>query len=235
MRVLLLIALVACQGGGEQYPVDPGGPGGMTMMQDGSLIDAPDPDGLALLAGRVCLVTDLRGLDYANSGAQDITVTLGANTALTGPTGAFSIVTPSASNPVWRARGANLVSSVMPFGPSKTIPIISVQTYLDLQNANSVTIAGDMGSIVARLVRNNAALADATATVEPPAAFAIKYDGSAPLAWTELKTSAAGMAWIPGAGLGSNTVTIAPMTGNPKLENVLVEDQAITYVTIEVP
>src|SRR5690349_12972878 len=111
MRVLLVLALVGCQGASEQYPVDPGGPnpGGMGMMVDAASIDAPDPDAGNLLMGRVCLVTDVRGLNCAGSGANGITVTLGTNSALTTANGSFSIVTPTGSNLVWRATGANVV------------------------------------------------------------------------------------------------------------------------------
>lgn len=239
MRVLLVLALVGCQGGSEMYPVDPGGPnpGGVGMMVDAASIDAPDPDAGNFLMGRVCLVTDVRGLDCAGSGAGGITVTLGTNSALTTATGAFSIVTPTGSNLVWRATGTDMVKSVMAFGPSKTIPIISTQTYLDLQNSSSVTINPGMGSIFARVVKGAAATpqAGATATVDPVAAFAIKYDGNAPLNWTELSTGAAGTVWIPGAGPGANTVTITPASGATAMEMLTVEDQAITYATIALP
>lgn len=239
MRVLLVLALVGCQGGSEQYPVDPGGPGPgpVGMMVDAALTDAPDPDAGNFLTGRVCLVTDVRGLNCAGSGADGITVTLGTNSALTTASGAFTIVTPTGSNLVWRATGANVVKSVMAFGPSKTIPIISTQTYLDLQNANSVTINPGMGSIIARIVKGTGATpqAGAVADVSPEPVFPAKYDGPAPLTWTESATGALGTVWIPGAGPGTNTVTITPASGANAMESVLVEDQAITYATIALP
>ena len=237
-RALVLAALVACQSSdGDGYPVEPGGPnpGGMGMVLDAAPIDAPAPDASAMLTGRVCVVSDLRGLACATSGADGILVTLGTKTAMTLANGAFTIATPSGSNLVWRASKAGFITSLMAFGPSSTIPMIGDQDYIDLQNANSVTLIAGEGSIVARIVRNNVAVADAVASVSPLAQFATKYDGATPSAWTELATSAAGTVWIPGAVPGTNVVTATPASGTAAMETVLVEDQAITYATIDLP
>ncbi|MDQ3341307.1 MAG: hypothetical protein M4D80_39640 [Myxococcota bacterium] len=238
VRPLLLSILAACNpSDGGEFPVEPGGPnpGGMGKMLDAAPIDAAEPDASAELTGRVCLVSDLRGLACAATGAAGITVTLGTQTATTLANGSFTMMTPSGSNLVWRASRNDLITSVMAFGPSKTIPIIGDQDYIDLQNANSVTLVAGEGSIVARIVRNNVAVSGAVVAISPVAQFAAKYDGLTSSAWTELSTSAAGTVWIPGAGLGANVVTATPPSGTPAMEAVVVEDQAITYVTIDLP
>jgi hypothetical protein len=236
---VLLLAVVACKAGeGDDFPIEPGGPnpGGMGFMVDAAPIDAFVGDAQQSITGRVCLVADLRALGAcAATGAGGITVTLGTRTATTLDSGAFTIMTPSGSNLVWRARGAQLVTSVMAFGPATTIPIIGDQAYLDLQGANSVVVIDGQGSIVARIVRNGVPVSGAVASTSPLAQYATKYDGVTASAWTELATSTAGTAWIAGAALGANVVTATPASGAAADETVLVEDQAITYVTIDLP
>lgn len=239
-RAFLLAILAACNAGdgGDGFPVSPGGPGpgGTGMMLDAAAIDAPNLDALPMIAGRVCLVSDLRALTAcAATGAGGITVTLGTRTAITADSGAFTIMTPAGSNLVWRATGLGVVPSVMPFGPSNSIPSIGDETYLDLQNANSIVLVAGQGSIVSRVVRNATPQSGVAASVSPLAQFPTKYDGATATAWTELATGTAGTAWIAGAALGTNVVTATPVSGTAAAENVLVEDQAITYVTIELP
>jgi hypothetical protein len=235
-RLLLLAILVACKtSNGDDFPVEPGGPGpgGVGMMLDGPELDASDPDAMTTLTGRVCLVKDLRKLTTCEPmGAGNITVKLGTQTALTSATGAFTITKPGGSNLVWRASGAAIVSSVFAFGPTNVIPAIGVQDYLDLQGANGVVLVQGQGSIIARIVRNNVPQAGATARVPNVAS---KYDGGTPLVWTDLTTGAAGTAWIPGIAPGTPVVTTTPASGPATMESVLVEDQAITYVTIDLP
>lgn len=238
-RVLLLATLAACQASsGDDFPVEPGGPGpgGTGMVRDAALVDAFDPDAIQMIAGRVCLVTDLRALSTcAPGGAGNITVTLGTQSTTTSDSGTFTIVKPAGTDLVWRASGAGIVSSVVPFGPSNVIPAIGDVGYIDLQNANSVVIVEGQGSIVARIVRNTTAQAGVVASVSPVAAYAPKYDGSTPLAWRELATGAAGVAWIAGAAPGTNVVTATPASGAAAMQSVIVEDQAITYITLDLP
>src|SRR5688572_9280078 len=169
----MLIVLAACKSSmnGDDFPVDPGGGGGIGVKVDAFMPDAPDPDASTQLTGRVCLISDLRGLACASTGAGSITVTLGTQTATTSDSGAFTIMTPGGSNLVWRASGVGIVPSVMHFGPSTTIPAVEIDTYGDLLNANSVTLQAGEGSIVARVVRNTTPQAGAVASASPGAQF----------------------------------------------------------------
>ena len=238
-RLVVIVGLSACkQGMGDDFPVEPpGGTGGPVGQLDAATGgDGGGGDGGNTIAGRVCLITDLRFLDNcAASGAGNITVTLGTKTAMTTANGNFTIATPSGTNLVWRATGANVVKSVMAYGPSLLVPTIDVQVYTDLMNANSIVLQASQGSIVARIVKNGLPVANATASASPGAQFPTKYDGPTPSAWTELKTSTAGTAWIAGAQTGTVVVTAVPMTGANASESLRVEDQAITYATIDLP
>lgn len=237
-RVSMLALLVACRAGGgdDEFPIEPGGTPGTGTMVDAAVVDAPDFDAMSMIAGRVCLIADLRALTAcASTGAGGITVTLGASSAITSDSGEFTIAAPSGANLVWRASAGDLVTSVVPFGPSTLIPAIGVEDFNDLQNANGVLIVDGQGSIVARVVKGGLPQSDVVVDVAPLAQFPTRYDGLTPTAWTELATGPAGTAWIPGAALGTNIVTATPAAGAAASATVLVEDLAITYVTIALP
>jgi hypothetical protein len=238
-RVWLLGLLVACKssGDGDDFPIHPNGGGTSGEQLDATTpIDAFDPDAGTQLTGRVCVVSDLRVLTAcAATGAGNITVTLGTRSATTMDDGRFTIATPSGSNLVWRASGAAIVSSVVAFGPVHAIPAIGVEDFNDLMNANSVVLQADEGSIVARIVKAGMPQSGATAATIPAAQFPTKYDGPTATAWTELSTAAAGTAWVPGVPIGATTITATPASGTGASVDVRVEDQAITYVTIDLP
>jgi hypothetical protein len=232
--VLLVIAACNAGGGGDdEFPVSPGGgrPGGGVMV-DAAMIDTRDADGDTPISGRVCLVVDLRGAACAASGAGGITVTLGAQTATTADDGAFAIAAPQGSNLVWHASTADLVTSVMAFSTSTTIPAITLAGWNELELANGVVTQGQQGAIIARIVQGGTPLAGATVTATPVPQYATHYDGPTAAGWTELATGAAGVAWLPGVGVGAATLAVVPPTGSGGTAAVHVEDHAITFVTI---
>jgi hypothetical protein len=157
MRALLLVALLvaACKiEDKDRAPTVPGGPSG---TGSGANIDAreDDGDGGAAIVGRVCLVTDLRqpATDCANTGAGDLTVTLGSKTTTTVEDGTFSIEPPSGSNLTWRVTGADIVTSVTPFSVDTVIPTIDTDVYTDLLSTNGVILIAGQGSVVGRVVQ----------------------------------------------------------------------------------
>ena len=235
-RAWFLVLLVACKASddGDDFPVVPGGPSVPSTIVDAAPPDTVSPDGGMTITGRVCIVSDIRTLTPCGA-AQGITVTLGTRTTTTGTDGTFTIPAPSSGGLVWRAAKVGFVSSVVPFGVATTIPMIDEEAYLALQNANGVVLSAGQGSIAVRVIRNGAAQAGAVATVQPFAEYPVKYDGPTSLAWTQTSTGAAGAIWVPGAVLGTNIVTVTPTSGNGASASVLVEDQAITYTTIELP
>jgi hypothetical protein len=240
-RALWLVVLAACGGSGsdDDFPVLPGGPSGPSTPLDASLIDASDPDALSTLAGRVCLFTDPRTptTGCSNTAAGDILVTLGTKTAMTNATGAFTIEKPGGSNLVWRVSRDNVIApSVVPFGTSMILPAMDLDDYLELQGANNVVIGTGQGSLMVRVLKNGAPQANVTATVTPGAAYATHYDGVAAFAWTELKTDVNGMVWVPGADvLLATTVRVKQGAGTPVPVTATAVDQAITYLTVDLP
>lgn len=237
-HVWMLGLLVACNSGGtgDDFPVLPGGPSGNGTILDATPPDMRPPEAGATIDGRVCVLTDMRRLTTClESGVGGIMVTLGTKSAVTAVDGSFTIDMPTATQLVWRVSGTNIVSSVLAFGPTTSIPAVDLQTFNDILGDNSVVLQTNQGSIVTRLLRNGLPVVGATVSPNPDAQYATKYDGPTVTAWTELKTSDAGVAWIAGAQVGDTTVTVSPMTGTGASAKLPVEDGAITFATIDLP
>ncbi|HEX4419897.1 MAG TPA: hypothetical protein VH165_18410 [Kofleriaceae bacterium] len=258
--VLVLGTLSGCHmtsGSGDDYPV--GGGGGGTVLGggggggggtgDGGLIDGTTGDAGTLINGRVCLLTDLRRVGdataCATTGASGLTVSLGTRTALTGTDGSFAIIAPAGNGLVWRVIGDAqhpLTESVMGFGTDPTIPALTDITYINLLNQNAAVVNEQQGSVVVRVLSNGAPVTKVTATSSPATAGVALYDGNDSVIWNDgvSGTGARGMVWFPGVPLGNappTTATIAlTLTGTTppvttSVPDVLVEDQAITFVT----
>jgi hypothetical protein len=244
--VLLLVLAAGCPAGGDDdYPIGPGGGGGgsVTPGSGGGSGDAgTDGDGGTQITARVCLVSDLRRLinaapgDCAGTGAGNLGVTLGGSAAvLTNNDGSFTIPDQAGSNLSWTITGATLVTSVIPFTSSRILPAILDDTYTDLLNSNSAIVQPGEGSIVARLVKNNAPVAGATAVVNGGESQQTLYDGANATVWATLSTGPLGVAWLPDNVAGARTLVVSPQGGSPFSVPVTIVDQAITFVTIAVP
>jgi hypothetical protein len=236
---LVLVALAACGGGDDYEKTTGGGPGGgMTTggadartdaVSDGALGDGP------MLAGRVCLVTDLRVLDgCATTGAGGLAVTLGTATATTADDGTFAIAAQSGTGLVWHASGGTIATSVMPVTAVQVIPAIDATAYgqLVVGQTGAAFVPG-RGSLVARVIGSDGtAVAGASAVDTPPGIDAVLYDGASATSWQELSTGAQGVVWIPHAADGANTLAVTPATGDPASVTATVEDVSITFVTV---
>jgi hypothetical protein len=237
VRALAMSAgLMACEAAVDDFPINPGGGGGASGSGAGDAAVDGD-DGGTQLAGRVCLVSDLRAptSGCATTGAQDLTVTLGTRTAMTAFDGSFTIDVPSGSNLVWRASGPAIVTSVMPFSPELVIPAVSIDRYDELLLANGILLIPGQGSLIASVIRGQASLADATALVEPAPQFATLYDGASATVWDLDATGARGTAWVTGIAEGAAVLRVTPARGTAQDAVVPVEDRAITFVTVEIP
>ncbi|MDQ3368406.1 MAG: hypothetical protein M3680_23520 [Myxococcota bacterium] len=234
---VLVLALAACEAEDpNDYPINPGGGGGGGggIGRDAG-VDATG-DGGTLLVGRVCLVSDLRALaNCANVGAAGLLVTVGNRTAITSETGAFALVPPTGSGLYWRVTGAAIVPSVMELGATPVIPAIGSDAYLDLQTTNGVILSPGQGSVVLRVTRGGAPLAGAIVVASPVPQYPTFYDGANAMVWDEDATGGAGVAWLPGASTGTAAITITPPSGAAVADVLPVEDQAITYATVDVP
>jgi hypothetical protein len=214
------------------------GPGRDAGIADGG------NDGGVLIAGRVCIVKDLRTPTVCDTtkDASAVKVTLGTRTPTAAParTGEFTIVAPLGA-PVWHATGVNFISSVMPFGPDNTIPIVPDELYLlSLLPSNNVTLQAEgQGSVVVRVVSGVAPVANVTATTSLVSNNTIPlYDARDALIWsTTGPTLTNGALWFPGVDVTTAParITVTPQGGTAVSTEVNVEDQAITFVTQDLP
>lgn len=251
MKLAVLLVLAACSsGGGDDYPVGPGGSvgpiGSGPGPGDGSVTDAGGDGGVPQIKGRVCLLTDLTRVGdvtaCATSGALGLTVLFGsANTLTTAPDGSFSIDARMESNLVWRANSGDtqrIFPSVFPTGNGAIIPAVAFDTYNELLSNNNVVLpADDQGSVFVQVKSGAARTAKVTATITGALTEnEVRYDGADKLVWNTTSTGAAGMVWIPGVQLAVTPPTVARvalfLNGVPTNQTVdaPIENQAITFV-----
>jgi hypothetical protein len=263
-RAALALVLVACSSSGKDFPplhegsgpggnvgtgTGPGGTGRDAGIGDGSASDAGVP-----IAGRVCLIQDLRSLttNCSDNGAGGLTVTLGApatdagttttvvGTATTAKDGSFAMVAPIGTGFTWHVTGTNLQTSVMGYGTENIIPAILDQPYLELRSSNTPQpVDLDHGDVVVRVVRGVAPVTGIAATVAPQAETVPHYDSNNSGAdWNTIATQAAGVVWIPDAQVGPARVTLRAADGTtitPDIFDTAIEGQAITFLTRTIP
>jgi hypothetical protein len=231
-----LLVVAGCQTDHPDYPINPGG--GIGTGSGGGVRDANEDsgDGGPKLIGKVCIMTDLRRLDLCTTaGASGLLVTVGTKTTTTDVAGNFAIDTPAGSNLVWHVSGNAIVTSVIPFSADTTLHAIDATTYTDLLNANGVLLQAQQGSILVRVEKAGAALTGAKASVTPVSPNATFYDAASATIWNQNATGARGMAWLPGTDIGTLTLRMTPPVGSAIAIGELVEDQALTFVTIDAP
>ena len=241
-RAWSILMLAACQGGGDDgYPIVPGGDDSpITPMVDAAVpgTDATD-DAMSILSGRVCLIADLRNPTLpacSGTNAGGLTVTLDGQTATTSPDGGFAISVPAGTNLAWRVSGAGVVSSVMPLGEVHVLPVVSEVTYEELLLANGVILQPAQGSIVVRVVGQGQPVVGARASSSPPVTYDTFYDGPTASTWNLGATGAFGAIWLVGAPTGTALVSVVPPGTAPTVVTALpVDDQAITFATVEIP
>ena len=235
--VWMVVVLAACHpGGGDDYPVQPGGDDtpGTEGRIDAAILDGSDAS--ATLAGRACVLTDLRDVTTcATTGAGGLQVTLGSQTATTASDGTFTLPTPAGTMLVWHVSGTDVTPSVMPFGATSQIPVVTTAVYLDALNTNGVLLAAGQGTAFVRVVSGAAALTGATAVASPTPTFPAMYDGASSLAWNQSATGSRGMVWIAGVDAGSLTVTVTPPLGTGYPITVPIEGDSITFATLDIP
>lgn len=233
---LLVVFVAACPAqGGDDYPIGPGGGVGGTGSNGVSDAAVGDGDAGGTILGRVCLLADLRQVALcSDTDAGGLTVSLGTETAVTGAQGDFEIVAPTGTNVVWRVSGQNIISSVMLFSPVARIPVIGDELYGQLLTGNSVLLQDGQGTLLAHFTHADVAAVGATATLNPATANETFYDGANALVWDTDATSTFGVTWLPGADVGSATIT-ASLGASLISATYPIENQAITWAEIELP
>ncbi|MGH2900313.1 MAG: hypothetical protein ACRDMZ_16685, partial [Solirubrobacteraceae bacterium] len=228
------------------YPIGPGGNGnGGGRGVDAGLGDTgADADGDAgvQITGRVCVIIDLRTPTVCSTAdASPLTVSIGTTrTARPNARGDFTINAPLGPF-LWRVTGTNFNTSIVPVSADNTLPVMSDTLYLELLATNQVTRPAELvSSAVVRVVHGGTmAVTSVVATSNPATTDLPFYDDDDSLDWRSdlLGTGPNGVVWLPdlplAAATGSATVTLKPPQGSSVSTVVTLEDQAITFVTVE--
>jgi hypothetical protein len=257
-RAYLLLAVAACSssdgiGSGDDYHVQPpgvnpgrtGGTPGDAGTGDG---DGGTGDGGAVINGRICVLDDLREFSKLTTTACDTSVARGGlnvrldgKAVLTATDGTFQIPTATSSDAVWKVdsgASGDFVTTFMPYASQTVIPVITTVRYNEIQSGSQVTLPAEgAGSVLVRVVRAGASLANVTATVNDSAGNpTVLYDGTAADNWANLATGKAGLVLFAGVTANVNG-SATPATGALKVDTtttaiaMTVWDQAITFVT----
>lgn len=238
MRALALVMLLtACHGSGDDdYRIIPGGDDTIIVPRPDAPPEPDAPgDGGATIDGRVCVLRDARDLTSCEpSGVGGLEVRLGDQSATTGDDGTFTITTPTGTDLVWHVTGSNLVTSVMPFTATSTIPALTQVSYTDLLDDNGAILNANESSVFARVVQAGAPLAGAVVTSDPSSTYGVLYDGATATTWGGAATGPEGVAWLVGLS-GTTTLTITPPAGTDVVTTAPVEADAITFLTVAVP
>jgi hypothetical protein len=245
------VVLAACQSNGDDFPLGTGGGGGGVINNGGggggddAGVDGGDA-GLRL-SGRVCVLTDLRKIGdaraCATTDAGGLAVTLGGGTAMTAQDGSFTIAAPQGAGFTWHVTGGlndnAVIRSAMAFGTENTIPAVRGVRYEDLLRSNGAGLDDLSGSIVMRLVRGSSALpALQLTTLDTELVF---YDASNSDVWATTQTGTFGIVWLPDvlipspARAVSVSLTQQPQGTQVAAPSISVEDQTITFVTLDLP
>jgi hypothetical protein len=256
LALAVVVVLAACQatnaGSGDDYPTQPGGLGGTTSPPPGGSDDAGTGDGGSdggTLTSRVCVLSDLRLIAVTSACAPSISgavkVTLGAQTAVPDPTGAFTINVVDGTTGPWIITGLNLYPTVIPYtGPTALLPSVTQDTYGLLQGSVHVTQTQLEGAVIVHAIKAGVATMGVTATSVPVTPNLAFYDGSAADNWSQgaAGTSSKGTVWFPDiplttpAGLTATINLTVPNRTNPVTLRVPVpvQDQSVTFVTQDV-
>jgi hypothetical protein len=191
MRWLLLVAAIPLAGcpdnSADGFPVRPGGggPGGGELGPDARPADAN-----ALVAGRVCVIDDLRQWDTttmcAQTGVAGLAVTIGSETATTDDAGNFMITPPPATATRVVVTGAGIIASNTPFVPAAT-PIRAVAPtaahWAAVENDSGFATTSGLGVAVIALKLDGAVDPGATAAIEPVPVAVPLYDTTSATVW----------------------------------------------------
>jgi hypothetical protein len=233
-RALLLAALLAaCKESGDMLPISPGGGGRGGVTQPDAALEG---DGGADIQGRVCLLSDPRDpVACAASGADGLTVTLGASTATTASDGSFTIARPPGTNLTWIVNGTGVEPSAMRAALGTTVPVIGSLLYGDMIAGMSAVVTTEDGAIISQLRRNDAAFTDAIAVATPVPDSEVYYDGPALSEWDFDATGPFGVVWISAIAPGIASLALDNGTVQTTVAGIPVFAGTITFELAEIP
>ena len=222
---LLLVAAGCAADAGDDFPL---------LTGDNSL---PAPGQSGVITGRICVITDPRDLTgCATSGAEGLTVSLANSTATTNADGRFQLVAPTTASEV-SVTGAGIVPTQISMSSAASIPVLRADLFSQMMAANGITPSSGSGSIIGTVVRGGVPQPGVTVTVTPPPAFAPRFDGTTPTAFTLDATGARGVIWIPGVALGPTQLTFRDLatSGETTVNGVQVVNGGITIMDAVLP
>lgn len=234
---VVALLLIGCKEPKDFDPVGGGGPGGMTGVPDAPSDSDVEPTDANLVAGRVCVVQDLRKLTICDAtNADDIGVEIGTSQASTATAnGTFMIDLPAGTGLTWKVSHPDFMTAISQLGTSFTLNTIRVTDFAELLGDNGIILTGGQSStvVVQVLDINDAPLVGATAVTSPAAQFATRYDGNTAATWDQDATGAFGVAWLPGTTGTSTQLTVTPPGGGSPLTLTLpLVPDAITFATV---
>ncbi len=241
LRVLLAATtLVAACGGDESegFPIMPSGGGGGSSSRPDAAVDGGDGDANMTIAGRVCLINDVRApATCASTGADGFTVNLGTAQATTAANGAFTLTRPTGSNLVWRVSGGTtIVPSALEYAistSSPSIPAIDRVLYEEMLASTGAAVATGAGAVIVRAARNDTPVAGLAAASSP--ASVVYYDGATPTDWELDITGTNGIAWIPTLPEGTASVTFDDGSATSTATDIPVFADTVTFRFHDVP
>jgi hypothetical protein len=225
-RLALLLVMTGCAAdAGDDFP----------LLTGGDTLPAPGQSGV--ITGRICVITDPRNLaGCAASGADGLTVTLAGSTATTNTDGSFQLVAPGTASPV-SVTGAGIVPTQISMASAASIPVLRADLFSQMMAANGITPSAGSGSILGTVVRGGVPQPGITVSVTPQPAFAPRFDGTTPTAFTLDATGARGVIWIPGVALGPTQLTFRDVatSGETTVNGVQVVNGGITIMDAVLP
>ncbi len=218
MRTALAVMLfAACTPDSTTYPIG-GGPGGGAGGGGGGGGSGSAADAnLDVLEGLVCVLPDPRDFSTClTTGAGDITVTVGAASAVTNDDGSFTISTPSGTNLVWSVSGNTIMTSTIGFSTSAVIPAIQSMTFETLADENGIVFDPTQGTIIGQVLHSGSGFADTTAVAAPIGIYDTFYASPDDQAdWLDASTTTTfGTFLIAGLTPGTETLTLTPGVGS---------------------
>jgi len=229
MKTLTLaVLLVGCADRvDDDYPVLPGHGFGVPGQTSGAI------------SGRVCLImADPRALaTCAETGADNLTVSLGGVTATTAANGGFSLIPPAGSNLAFTVSGPSIVTSSQPFSPTNVIPAINADLFDQVLAANGIVLTPGSGSIFGSVLSRGVPAAGVTAASTPSPAFGPFFDGTTPTSFTLNATGARGVVFLPGVTVGPASVRFSDLSSESEttVDGIQVVDGGITFVDAVLP
>lgn len=253
-RALLLAAVAACSSstnsfGGDDYPVVPTGSappiGQGSGDLDGGVGDGGD--GGRQIAGRICVLSDLRNAGsttgcgpLGSPSPGGLNVRLDGALVRTAADGTFTIPAPSGTDAVWKVDdggAGKLITSFVPYAGQTVIPVLSQDGFVGLEGGSSFQLTSDAGLVLVRVLRGNAPVAGVTGAVDAPTDAVTRYDSDTLDDWDRnTATGAKGLVLFANVAAnpsGAATPATAKLVvGNATVPVVMtVWDQSITFMT----